>query len=188
VGSEGGVAGGHSALRALLGEAGLSNAALAHAVVTAGAEEGVHVGTNTTSVRRMLDGCQPRWPVPRLVAKVLCRQLHHEISVTDWGFADRSLASGDLHDGLRCLGTLDGTLHTVVELSGRDMCPRRGRASVLAGWIHGSRCRPAFAGAALLHPDPQPGHERGRSAICGSCATPHEPPYCPDWARDDHRT
>ncbi len=119
------MAGGNSALRALLDEAGVSNAALARAVVTAGAEQGVHVGTNTTSVRRMLDGCQPRWPVPRLVAKVLSRQLHHEISVTDCGFVDRTPASDDQYDGLSCSGTLDGTLRTVVELSGRDMRRRK---------------------------------------------------------------
>jgi hypothetical protein len=51
--------------------------------------------TNTTSVRRMLDGCQPRWPVPRLVAKVLSRALHHEISVTECGFADPAAAVPD---------------------------------------------------------------------------------------------
>lgn len=118
-------AGGNHTLRVLVEEAGLSNAALARAVVVAGAEEGVHVGTNTTSVRRMLDGCQPRWPVPRLVAKVLSRALHHEISVTECGFADRTPASEDQYDGLRCSGTLEATLRTVVELSGRDMRRRK---------------------------------------------------------------
>ncbi len=114
-----------TALRALLDEAGMSNAALARAVVTAGAEEGVHVGTNTTSVKRMLDGSQPRWPVPRLVAKVLSRHLHREISVTECGFVDRTPASDDQYDGLQCSGTLDGTVRTVVELSGRDMDRRK---------------------------------------------------------------
>jgi hypothetical protein len=71
----------------VLDEAGMSNAALARVVVTVGAEEGVNVGTNTTSVKRMLDGCQPRWPVPRLVAKVLSRHLQREISITECGFA-----------------------------------------------------------------------------------------------------
>ncbi|MGH3885065.1 MAG: hypothetical protein ACRDSZ_00600, partial [Pseudonocardiaceae bacterium] len=88
MGSEGGVAGGNSALRALLDEAGVSHAALARAVVAVGAEQGAHVGTSTTSVRRMLEGCQPRWPVPRLVAAVLSRRLRQEVSVTDCGFAD----------------------------------------------------------------------------------------------------
>jgi hypothetical protein len=119
------VAGGNSALRTLLDEAELSNAALARAVVTAGAERGEHGGTHTTSVRRMLDGCQPRWPVPRLVITVLTRKLHHEISVTDCGFADCAPASEAVHDGLHCSGTLEGTLRTVVELSGQDMRRRK---------------------------------------------------------------
>jgi hypothetical protein len=117
--------GSNPALRVLLDEAGMSNAALARAVVTAGAEEGVHVGTNTTSVKRMLDGSQPRWPVPRLVAKVLSRCLHREVSVTECGFADHTPASDDRYDGLQCSGTLDGTVRTVVELSGRDMDRRK---------------------------------------------------------------
>ncbi|MGH3717837.1 MAG: hypothetical protein ACRDRI_03165 [Pseudonocardiaceae bacterium] len=49
------------------------------------AEKGVHIGTNTTAVRRMLEGCQPRWPVPRLVTKVLSWQFRHEVSVTECG-------------------------------------------------------------------------------------------------------
>lgn len=122
---EGQAGGSNPALRALLDEAGMSNAALARAVVRAGAEEGVHVGTNTTSVKRMLEGSQPRWPVPRLVAKVLCRHLHREISVTECGFADRAPAADDRYDGLHCSGTLDGTVRTVVELSGRDMERRK---------------------------------------------------------------
>lgn len=113
------------ALRTLLDEAGMSNTALASALVAAGAEEGIHIGTNTTSVKRMLDGCQPHWPVPRLVAKVLSRQLHRELTVIDCGFADRAPVSDDRYDGLRCSGTLDGTVRTIVELSGRDMHRRK---------------------------------------------------------------
>ncbi|XVV02493.1 hypothetical protein ACQPW3_34825 [Actinosynnema sp. CA-248983] len=116
---------GNAALRALLDEADLSNAALARAVVTDGAAEGVHIGTNTTSVKRMLDGTQPRWPVPHLVAKVLSRHLQREISVTDCGFADRSPTADDRYDGLNSSGTLDGTIRTVVKLSGRDMDRRK---------------------------------------------------------------
>ncbi|HEX7658076.1 MAG TPA: hypothetical protein VF444_01245 [Pseudonocardiaceae bacterium] len=122
---EGRTGGCNTALRTLLDEARLSNAALARSVVAAGAEEGVHIGTNTTSVARMLDGAQPRWPVPRLVAKVISRQLRREIGVTQCGFADRVSAADDPYDGLQCSGTLDGTVRTVVELSGRDMDRRR---------------------------------------------------------------
>ncbi len=125
MGCEGHAGSRNPALRALLDESRMSNAALARAVVTAGAEEGVHLGTNTTAVKRMLDGSQPRWPVPRLVAKVLSRSLRREISVTDCGFDDRAPATDDLHDGLNCSGTLDGTVRTVVELSGWDMKRRK---------------------------------------------------------------
>ena len=37
----------------------MSNAGLALAVVNAAAREGRHLGTNTTTVRRMLDGAAP---------------------------------------------------------------------------------------------------------------------------------
>lgn len=123
--SESGADGCNRALYALLDEAGMSNAALARAVVAAGAEEGVHLGTNTTSVTRMLAGSQPRWPVPRLVAKVLSRHVHREVGITECGFADRTPAADDRHDGLNCSGALDGTVRTVVELSGRDMNRRK---------------------------------------------------------------
>ena len=113
--------GGNTALRRLLDEAEMSNAGLGRAVVVAGAREGIHLGTNTTSVKRMLDGCRPRWPAPRLVAAVLSRRLHREVSITECGFADRTPAEEDPHDGLSSSGTLEGTVRTVVELSGRDM-------------------------------------------------------------------
>ncbi|MGH3813336.1 MAG: hypothetical protein ACRDUV_12910 [Pseudonocardiaceae bacterium] len=74
----GNAAGGNTVLRALLDEAEMSNAGLARAVVNAAAREGRHLATSTTSVRRMLDGAQPRWPVPRLVAAVLSRRLQRE--------------------------------------------------------------------------------------------------------------
>ena len=124
-GAGGTAAGGNVALRALLEEAEMSNAGLARAVVSAAAREGKHVGTNTTSVRRILDGAQPRWPVPRLVAAVLSRRLQREVSLPDCGFIDREPVGEDPYDGLTCSGTLEGTVRTVVELSGRDMRRRK---------------------------------------------------------------
>ncbi|MGH4019529.1 MAG: hypothetical protein ACRDT0_09890 [Pseudonocardiaceae bacterium] len=115
----------NSALRALLDEAEMSNTGLAAAVVAAAAREGKHAGTSTTSVKRMLDGCQPRWPIPRLVAAVLSRRLQRQVSVTECGFADLTPADEDPYDGLRCTGTLEGTVRTVIQLSGRDMRRRR---------------------------------------------------------------
>ncbi|MGH3940035.1 MAG: hypothetical protein ACRDTG_15665 [Pseudonocardiaceae bacterium] len=126
MGGESGTAGGgNTELRALLAEAEMSNAGLARAVVNAAAREGLHLGTNTTTVRRILEGSQPRWPVPRLVAAVLSRRLQHEVKITECGFIDREPTGEDPYDGLICCGTLEGTVRTVVELSGRDMRRRK---------------------------------------------------------------
>lgn len=117
--------GSNEPLATLLDEAGMSNAALARAVKAAGANDGIHLGTSATSVRRMLEGTEPRWPVPRLVALVLSRQLQREITITECGFADRTPAAHDPHDGLKCSSSLDGTVRTVAELSWRDMNRRK---------------------------------------------------------------
>jgi hypothetical protein len=100
--------GGNCALRVLLDEAGVSNARLGRAVVAAGAREGIHLATGTTSVRRMLDGCQPRWPVPRLVAAVLSQRLHREVSVAKCGFADRTPAADNRYDSGYLLSQMAG--------------------------------------------------------------------------------
>jgi hypothetical protein len=89
MGGADGIGGGNEALRALLEEAQISNAGLARAVISAAAREGTHLGTNATSVRRMLGGVQPRHPVPRLVATVLTRRLGQQVTVTDCGFIDQ---------------------------------------------------------------------------------------------------
>ena len=174
--------GGNGALRALLGEAELSNSALGRAVVAAGAEEGVHVGTNTTSVQRMLLGTQPRWPVPRLVAKVLSRALHREVSVSDCGFADRTPASEDRYDGLRCSATLEGTVRTVVELSGRDMRRRR----FLLGSVFNAG---AFAEPALfaLTVPPPPAHSTARDTCHCRAVSQRGGPCTSDHAAGPYR-
>ncbi|MGQ0779025.1 MAG: hypothetical protein ACT4NY_32200, partial [Pseudonocardiales bacterium] len=76
-------------------------------------------------VKRMLDGSQPHWPTPRLVATVLAGRLQREVTITECGFLDRSPAGEDPYDGLRCSGTLDGAIRTIVELTGRDMRRRK---------------------------------------------------------------
>lgn len=119
------VAPGNTRLRSLLVESGLTNSALARSVVAAGAVEGVHLGTTATSMRRMLDGTQPHWPVPRLVAAVLARKLAREVSLAECGFAPPSVPTSDLADGLTCAGTLIGTVRAVASLSGQDL--NRGR-------------------------------------------------------------
>ncbi|MGH3916087.1 MAG: hypothetical protein ACRDTC_22165 [Pseudonocardiaceae bacterium] len=115
----------NTALRELLDEAEISNTGLAAAIVAAAAREGLHLGTSTTTIRRMLDGSQPQWPTPRLVAAVLAGRLQREVTLTECGFLDRSPPQEDPYDGLRCSGTLDGALRTIVELTGRDMRRRK---------------------------------------------------------------
>lgn len=147
----------NTALRGLLDEAEMSNIALGRAVVAAGAREGIHLATNTTSVRRMLHGCQPRWPTPRLVATVLAGRLQREISVTECGFIDSSPPDEDPYDGLRCSGTLEGTLRTVVELTGRDMRRRK----LLVGSVFSVA---AFAEPALFALTVPPAQSTARAA------------------------
>ncbi|MFN2494905.1 MAG: hypothetical protein ABR608_03210 [Pseudonocardiaceae bacterium] len=143
--------GANAALRALLDEAEMSNTALASAVMAAGAREGIHLGTSSTTVRRMLDGSQPHWPTPRLVAAVLSHRLQREISVRECGFADCAPAGEDPYDGLRWSGTLEGAVRTVVELSGRDM--RRRKLLLGSAFSVGAFAEPALS--ALLVPPAQ---------------------------------
>ncbi|MGH3914551.1 MAG: hypothetical protein ACRDTC_14270 [Pseudonocardiaceae bacterium] len=112
-------------LHELLEEAEISHTALAAAVVVAAAREGIHLGTSTTTVRRMLDGSQPHWPTPRLVAAVLAGRLQREVTITECGFIDNFPPVEDPYDGLRWSGTLEGAVRTIVELTGRDMRRRK---------------------------------------------------------------
>ena len=129
----------NTALARLLKTAELSNAGLARSIVGAGAREGIHLGTNATAVARMLQGCQPRWPVPRLVASVLATRLGYAVEVNDCGFTENADAA-DTFDGMRCFPTVDGTIGVVSELSGRDI----GRRNFLMG--------SAFTAAAFAEP------------------------------------
>ncbi|MEV6606771.1 hypothetical protein [Kutzneria sp. NPDC051319] len=129
----------NTALARLLKTAELSNAGLARSIVGAGAREGIHLGTNATAVARMLQGCQPRWPVPRLVASVLATRLGYAVEVNDCGFTE-NVDAADTFDGMRCFPTVDGTIGVVSELSGRDI----GRRNFLMG--------SAFAAAAFAEP------------------------------------
>ncbi len=150
---------GNARLRSLLAESGLSNSALARSVVAAGTLEGIHLGTTATSVRRMLDGTQPHWPVPRLVSAVLARKLGREVSLAECGFTPPTVATNDQVDGLNCAGTLVGTVRTVASLSGQDQSRRRfllGYAFVVAGFA-----QPALF-ALTLPAEADVAHQHGR--------------------------
>lgn len=111
-------------LRALLEEAGWSNGQLARAVIAAAARSSTKVGTTRTSVSRWLDGAQPHWPMPRLVAAALGHRLGRLVSVNECGFRDTG-PGDDPYTGLRVCPTLDGTVRTIIDLAGRDMLRRR---------------------------------------------------------------
>ncbi|MGH3567039.1 MAG: hypothetical protein ACRDRH_13595 [Pseudonocardia sp.] len=71
---------------------------------------------------------------------MLSARLQREVSVSECGFVDCAPPGEDPYDGLRCSGTLEGTVRTIVELSGRDMRRRK--------FLLGS----AFSAAAFAEP------------------------------------
>ncbi|MFD8494799.1 tol-pal system YbgF family protein [Amycolatopsis sp. NPDC059657] len=77
-------------LRSLLAEAGWTGGALAAAVNTIGAEAGLRLGYDRTSVAHWLSGSRPRSPVPDLVAEAFSRRLGREIPVALTGLAGRT--------------------------------------------------------------------------------------------------
>jgi hypothetical protein len=74
-------------LRALIEEAGCSNVGLARLVNRDGAERGLDLRYDKTSVTRWLRGQQPRGTAPLVIAAVLSRELGREVSVQDIGMA-----------------------------------------------------------------------------------------------------
>ncbi|MFM9370536.1 hypothetical protein [Streptomyces sp. Da 82-17] len=74
-------------LRALLAEAGWSNEQCARAVNAVGAEIGLVLRYDRTSVAHWLSGTQPKPPVPQLVAETLSRRLGRVMTPVAAGFA-----------------------------------------------------------------------------------------------------
>ncbi|MCP9958513.1 MULTISPECIES: hypothetical protein [Streptomyces] len=75
-------------LRALIREAGCSNAGLARRVNTVGAERGLDLRYDKTSVARWLRGQQPRGRAPGVVAEALGRKLGRLVTVEEIGMAN----------------------------------------------------------------------------------------------------
>ncbi|MGD9484172.1 transcriptional regulator [Streptomyces sp. TRM70308] len=74
-------------LAALIEEAGCSNAGLARRVNLAGAEHGLDLRYDKTSVARWLRGQQPRGQAPAMIAKALGRKLGRAVTVDEIGMA-----------------------------------------------------------------------------------------------------
>ncbi|MFE6337682.1 tetratricopeptide repeat protein [Streptomyces sp. NPDC057798] len=77
-------------LRAVMDEAGCSNTGLARRVNVCGAEHGLDLRYDKTSVARWLRGQQPRGRVPAVIAEALERKLGRPVSVDDIGMATES--------------------------------------------------------------------------------------------------
>ncbi|MDI3386464.1 transcriptional regulator [Streptomyces sp. B-S-A8] len=114
-------------LQALIQEAGCSNAGLARRVNMCGAEHGLDLRYDKTSVARWLRGQQPRGRAPGIIAEAIGRKLGRAVTIDDIGMAGgRNLASGV---GLQFSPTVLGAIEQVCELWRSDV----GRRDFLSG-------------------------------------------------------
>lgn len=114
-------------LQALIQEAGCSNAGLARRVNLCGAEHGLDLRYDKTSVARWLRGQQPRGRAPAVIAEALGRKLGRAVTIDEIGMANgKNLASGV---GLQFSPTVLGAIEQVCELWRSDV----GRRDFLSG-------------------------------------------------------
>ncbi|MFJ2744238.1 transcriptional regulator [Streptomyces sp. NPDC087440] len=114
-------------LQALIQEAGCSNAGLARRVNMCGAEHGLDLRYDKTSVARWLRGQQPRGRAPGIIAEALGRKLGRTVTIDEIGMANgKNLASGI---GLQFSPTVLGAIEQVCELWRSDV----GRRDFLSG-------------------------------------------------------
>ncbi|MCX4660892.1 transcriptional regulator [Streptomyces uncialis] len=114
-------------LQALIQEAACSNAGLARRVNMCGAEHGLDLRYDKTSVARWLRGQQPRGRAPAIIAEALGRKLGRTVTIDEIGMANgKNLASGV---GLQFSPTVLGAIEQVCELWRSDV----GRRDFLSG-------------------------------------------------------
>lgn len=114
-------------LQALIQEAGCSNAGLARRVNMVGAEHGIDLRYDKTSVARWLRGQQPRGRAPAVIAEALGRKLGRTVTIDEIGMANgKNFASGV---GLQFSPTVLGAIEQVCELWRSDV----GRRDFLSG-------------------------------------------------------
>src|SRR4051794_39563518 len=114
-------------LQALIQEAGCSNAGLARRVNLCGAEHGIDLRYDKTSVARWLRGQQPRGRAPAIIAEALGRKLGRTVTIDEIGMANgKNPASGV---GLQFSPSVLGAVEQVCELWRSDV----GRRDSLTG-------------------------------------------------------
>ena len=109
-------------LGALIREASCSHAGLARRVNLVGAEHGLDLRYDKTSVARWLRGQQPRGKAPEAIAEALGRKLGRTVSVDDIGMA-RGNGSG-ASAGLHFAGSLPAAVEAACELWRGDVGQR----------------------------------------------------------------
>ncbi|MFR9791017.1 transcriptional regulator [Streptomyces sp. MB22_4] len=102
-------------LQALVEETGVSNAGLARRINLCGAEYGLDLRYDKTSVSRWLRGQQARGLTPQIVAEVLSRKLNREVTVAEIGMADLT-ARHSPKAGLTFVPPLAGAIDQVCGL------------------------------------------------------------------------
>ncbi|WP_257574156.1 transcriptional regulator [Streptomyces sp. JJ66] len=101
-------------LAALIEAAGSSNAGLARRVNLVGAEHGLDLRYDKTSVARWLRGQQPRGQAPAMIAQALARKLGRPVTVDEIGMApSRDQSSGV---GLRYASSVPQAVELATEL------------------------------------------------------------------------
>ncbi|GAA2743156.1 hypothetical protein GCM10010440_21430 [Kitasatospora cinereorecta] len=109
-------------MQQLIQEAGCSNAGLARRVNLCGAEHGLDLRYDKTSVARWLRGQQPRGQAPAVIAEALGRKLGRGVTVEEIGMADgKSLSSAV---GLQFAPSLAAALEQICELWRSDVSRR----------------------------------------------------------------
>lgn len=106
-------------LRALLAESEWTHADLARAVNAAGAESGLALSYDRTSVAHWLSGTRPRHPVPAFIGESLTRRLGRTITPTVAGFPGSRAAVGGTADAVDG----DDAVARLAELAGADADP-----------------------------------------------------------------
>lgn len=127
-------------LQALIQEAACSNAGLARRVNMVGADHGVDLRYDKTSVARWLRGQQPRGRAPGIIAEALGRKLGRTVSIDEIGMAGgRNLAAGV---GLQFASTATAAVEQACELWRSDVGHRdflTGRSVAASSLVEPSR-------------------------------------------------
>lgn len=106
-------------LGALIEESGCSHAGLARRINQLGAEQGLVLRYDKTSIARWINGQQPRGMAPSLLAEVLSRKLRRHVTIDDLGMSDSLPLSPDL--GLEFARSTKESVDLVTEVWRNDV-------------------------------------------------------------------